>query len=115
MSTGCTLSHAEQVKKSYSNLERARELSQKTSGYSTHAIRHALTTACLENCHNQIPYPWQLDSAEAFLLGLDCTVIAGTGSGKSLPFIMPSMIFPEKILVVISSLNSLESDQVSFI
>lgn len=38
MSTGCALSHAEQVKKSYGNLERARELSRKSLDYSTQAI-----------------------------------------------------------------------------
>ncbi|KAG6369424.1 hypothetical protein JVT61DRAFT_14909 [Boletus reticuloceps] len=115
MSAARTLLHVEQVKKSYNNLDRARKLARKSSDYSTHTTRHVLTTACLEKCHNRIPYAWQLDSAEAFFLGLDCTVIAGTGSGKSLPFVMPSMICPEKILIVISPLNSLEADQVSLI
>ena len=30
-------------------------------------------------------YDWQLDVSEALLLGLDCTVIAGTGAGKTMP------------------------------
>ncbi|KAH9953315.1 hypothetical protein BC827DRAFT_1085561, partial [Russula dissimulans] len=30
-------------------------------------------------------YGWQLDICEALLLGLDCIVIAGTGSGKTMP------------------------------
>ncbi|KAG6370692.1 P-loop containing nucleoside triphosphate hydrolase protein [Boletus reticuloceps] len=106
-----TISHLEWQEWSYNNLAHARELAKKTSNYSAHDIQQALTTACLKNCQNQPPYPWQLDSAEAFLLGLDCTIVAGTGSGKSLPFVMPSMIHPDKILVVISPLNSLKSDQ----
>ncbi|KAF8141803.1 P-loop containing nucleoside triphosphate hydrolase protein [Boletus edulis] len=76
-----------------------------------HTNRYGLQETCLENCQNQPPYPWQLDSAEAFFLGLDCIIVAGTGSRKSLPFVMPSMIHPDKILVVILPLNSLESDQ----
>ncbi|KAN0091044.1 hypothetical protein V8E55_004610 [Tylopilus felleus] len=62
-------------------------------------------------CANQAPYPWQLDVA--FILGLDCTVIAGTGSGKTLPFLMPAMLHHDGILMVLSPLNSLEEDQVA--
>ena len=35
------------------------------------------------------PYPWQLDMAKAIMLGLDCIVIAGTGAGKTIPFVLP--------------------------
>ncbi|KAH9957661.1 hypothetical protein BC827DRAFT_1094794, partial [Russula dissimulans] len=37
-------------------------------------------------------YGWQLDICEALLLGLDCIAIAGTGSGKTMPFIMPLLV-----------------------
>jgi ATP-dependent helicase YprA (DUF1998 family) len=35
------------------------------------------------------PYNWQLDVTEAILLGLDSVLIAGMGSGKTMPFMMP--------------------------
>ena len=35
------------------------------------------------------PYSWQLDVTEAIFLGLDPVVIAGTGAGKTMPFMMP--------------------------
>ena len=59
------------------------------------------------------PYDWQMDVAEALILGLDCLVIAGTGAGKSMPFVMPLFAFPDKMVVIISPLNALEEDQVS--
>jgi ATP-dependent helicase YprA (DUF1998 family) len=59
-----------------------------------------------------VPYPWQVNVAEAILLGLDCIVIAGTSAGKTMPFIMPLFVQPHKIVVIISPLNSLEEDQV---
>ena len=59
-----------------------------------------------------VQYPWQVDVAEALLLGVDCTVIAGTGAGKTMPFVMPLFVETEKIMVIISPLNALEEDQV---
>ncbi|KAJ3766134.1 hypothetical protein FB446DRAFT_654236, partial [Lentinula raphanica] len=53
----------------------------------------------------------QLDTAEALLLGLDCSVIAGTGAGKTMPFVMPLLIEPTKHVIIISPLNALEEDQ----
>jgi superfamily II DNA/RNA helicase len=51
---------------------------------------------------------------EALLLGLDCVTIAGTGSRKTMPFAMPLLVdrTKKKIVLVISSLNDLEDDQV---
>ena len=106
-------SHTEAKQKSYLNLQKIRETTAQTFDYCSEATWKALSEACRDRCGNQTPYPWQLDAAEAFYLGLDCTVLAGTGSGKSLPFVMPSMIQKEKLLIVISPLNSLEEDQVS--
>lgn len=59
------------------------------------------------------PYDWQVDVAEALVLGLDCLVIAGTGAGKSMPFVMPLFALPDKMVIIISPLNALEEDQVS--
>ena len=49
------------------------------------------------------------------MLGLDCVVIAGTGSGKTMPFWMPLLLDKnrDKMVVVISPLNELEAEQVS--
>ena len=61
-------------------------------------------------------YRWQLDIGEALHLGLDAYLLAGTGSGKTLTFSMP--IFADesgkKMVIVISPLNELQRDQVSY-
>ncbi|KAI0323578.1 hypothetical protein GY45DRAFT_1209765, partial [Cubamyces sp. BRFM 1775] len=49
----------------------------------------------------KVPYEWPLDVAEALLLGLDCTMIAGTGSG-TVPFILPSFVETSKIYMIVS-------------
>lgn len=50
-------------------------------------------------------------------MGLDCVVIAGTGSGKTMPFAMPLLvdITKKKMVIVISPLNDLEEDQVNYL
>ena len=67
----------------------------------------------LKSRTGMVAYNWQLDVAEALLLGLDCSVIAGTGAGKTTPFVLPLLVETKKVVVVISPLNSLEEDQVS--
>ena len=73
----------------------------------------------VEECRRRTemtPYPEQLDLAECMLLGLDATCIAGTGWGKTLPFVLP-LFAPAakgKVVVIVSPLNSLEIDQVRF-
>ncbi|KIK92486.1 hypothetical protein PAXRUDRAFT_112598, partial [Paxillus rubicundulus Ve08.2h10] len=57
------------------------------------------------------PDPWQLECVEAFNLGIDCTVIVGTGFGKTLPFTIPALLHPDKITIVLSPLTALEEDQ----
>jgi ATP-dependent helicase YprA (DUF1998 family) len=59
-----------------------------------------------------IGYSWQLDVGEALHLGLNCFVIAGTGEGKTLPFVMP-LLHDKMDCKVISPLNALEEDQIS--
>jgi superfamily II DNA helicase RecQ len=57
---------------------------------------------------------WQVDICEAILLGLDCILIAPTGAGKTMPFIMPLLVDKtcRKMVIIISPLNELEYDQV---
>ena len=62
------------------------------------------------------PYDWQPDAAELLILGLDCVVVAGTGTGKTIPFMLPLFVHDsrDKLVLIISPLNALEMDQVSF-
>lgn len=95
------------------NLERARNHAKKEWGYRSTDTREQIRNTFQACCPGKEPHDWQLDVAEAILLGLDCTVIAGTGAGKTMPFIMP--LFAEgrkKVVVIISPLNVLEEDQV---
>ena len=88
-----------------------------SSDYSSETTRKDLVTAFKKAFHGLEPYDWQLDVTEALLLGLDCVVIAGTGSGKTMPFAMPLLVdkTKKKMVVVISPLNDLEEDQVSIL
>lgn len=104
--------HQNQARNSATNLDQARQRSAQENSYSSTATRRKLKDE-LFNCTNGLKaYEWQVDVAEAILLGLDCTVIAGTGAGKTLPFVMPLFIKPQKTVLIISPLNSLEEDQV---
>ena len=83
----------------------------RSSDYSSETTRKDLVTAAFKKAfHGLEPYDWQLDVTEALLLGLDCVVIAGTGSGKTMPFAMPLLVDKTKIkmVIVISPLNDLE-------
>ena len=105
-----------------SPLERERELSfsllsdarAKKTGYDSQATRRILSDSVTALRPEIKPYDWQVNVAEALALGLDATVIAGTGSGKTLPWAMPLLLEEnrEKICLVISPLNKLEVDHV---
>ena len=104
------------------SLERQREYSlkllsdarTKKVGYNSQATRRTLAESVTARCPAINPYDWQIDVAEAVALGLDATVIAGTGSGKTLPWALPLLLEEnrEKICLVISPLNELETDHV---
>ena len=80
---------------SYRNLENAHEAAQaaKKKNYDTHQTRMALADISWELFRNN-PYDWQLDVTVAIILGLDSIVIAGTSSGKTMPFMMPLLMDP---------------------
>ncbi|KAF8807500.1 hypothetical protein BYT27DRAFT_7099682, partial [Phlegmacium glaucopus] len=56
---------------------------------------------------------WQADVAEAVLLGLDSFLIAGTGAGKTTPFMM-LLLLDTKKATVISPLTIFQTDRSVF-
>ena len=56
------------------------------------ATRHTLSIAVTTLYPAITPYDWQVNLAEGLILGLDATVIAGTGSGKPPPWAMPLLL-----------------------
>ncbi|KAF6755179.1 P-loop containing nucleoside triphosphate hydrolase protein [Ephemerocybe angulata] len=103
--------HAQVYETSYTNLKTAREEKEK-EGYVSRETRDAMEeTFCAR--FGKIPYAWQLDVAEALLLGLNCVVIAGTGCGKTIPFMLPLLNDRSKKAVIISPLKVLQEDQAS--
>ncbi|KAL6302952.1 hypothetical protein BKA93DRAFT_706632, partial [Sparassis latifolia] len=59
-------------------LQTAREEASKLRGYDSHACHRRLIERFRE-ANNKFPYGWQIDVGEALVLGLDYSVIAGTG------------------------------------
>ncbi|KAJ3501241.1 hypothetical protein NLJ89_g9430 [Agrocybe chaxingu] len=108
--TPAMTAHARAKAPSYRILNNARQKAAETSGCDSAATRISLTEVTRRRSGDN-PYEWQLDMSEAVLLGLDTIVIAGTGSGKTLPFVMPSMLDKKKKAIVISPLKTLEEDQ----
>ncbi|GLB41684.1 putative P-loop containing nucleoside triphosphate hydrolase protein [Lyophyllum shimeji] len=103
--------HLQQVARSTANLEKAREGAKAARGYCSATTRAKLSEEFSARMNQRRPYDWQVDVAEALILGLDCTVIAGTGAGKTMPFVMPLFVEPKKVVIIISPLNALEEDQ----
>ena len=95
-------------------LQAARDEALRSRQYSSERTRNDLVIAFKNAFKGLEPYQWQLDITEGLLLGLDCVAIAGTGSGKMMPFAMPLLVDKTKkrMVIVISPLNDLEEDQV---
>ena len=105
-------SHDRETARSYRVLEKARQKAFKKDSYNSQFTRHRLIELFRERFDGGEPWPWQLDVTEANILGLDSLVIAGTGAGKTIPFMMPLMLDPTKKALVISPLKILQADQV---
>ena len=105
-------SHEREQEKAAELLQDACDKAFKTRGYNFIETRRKLVAEFRVRNDNKEPYEWQIDVSEALILGLDCTVIASTGAGKTMPFAMPLFIETEKMMIVISPLNALEEDQV---
>ncbi|KAJ3974830.1 P-loop containing nucleoside triphosphate hydrolase protein [Lentinula raphanica] len=103
--------HERDYERSKKKLEIARLEASRRNGYNSTTTRAILRAEFTRITGGLAAYPWQLDTAEALLLGLDWSVIAGTGAGKTMPFVMPLLIEPTKRVIIISPLNALEEDQ----
>ena len=103
--------HFEQQARSYANLAAARKRSANKSGYNSAATRERVKSVFSQRFGHSAR-EWQLDVTEAILLGLNSIVIAGTGAGKTIPFMMPLMLDRVKKAIIISPLKILQADQV---
>lgn len=101
----------------YSVFRAKRRAAMKSRKYCSEETRQRMADGFRDACDGKEPYTWQLDAAEAVLLGLDCLVVAGTGAGKTYPFVMPLLAdsTKSKKVIIISPLNDLEADQVRHI
>ena len=97
----------------YKNLQRAWEEAARKSGYNSSKTRSELISIFCNRFRHD-PYEWQLDVTEAVLLGLDSVVIAGTGAGKTMPFMMPLLLDDKKKVIIVSPLKILQADQVQY-
>jgi bloom syndrome protein len=97
--------------RSYKNLQKARDEAAQKNGYHSETTRGSLRSIFRERFGHD-PHEWQLDVAEAILLGLDSVVIAGTGAGKTMPFMMPLLLDKKKKVIIVSPLKVLQADQV---
>jgi ATP-dependent helicase YprA (DUF1998 family) len=94
----------------YNLLEEAR---YRQEHYDAAATRARMSNACLE-ISGCTPYEWQLDVGEAISLSTNVTVIAPTGAGKTIPFVLPLLLDNTDggMVLIISPLKELQSDQV---
>jgi len=95
-------------------LNSSRDLAKVSRGYDSEKTRATICRKFRDTLEGKEPYTWQINVCEALLLGLDCVVIAPTGAGKTMPFIMPLLVDEtcRKMVIIISPLNELEYDQV---
>jgi len=85
--------HFQTQTRSYKNLDNTCKLAAKSSNYDSAATRARVTTLFQERFEAPpCDWQWQLDVTEAILLGLDSVVMAGTGAGKTMPFMMPLLL-----------------------
>ncbi|KAG8699035.1 hypothetical protein FRC08_005541 [Ceratobasidium sp. 394] len=57
------------------------------------------------------PFDWQLEMAVALCKGQDVLCLSPTGSGKTLPFVMPCFVDPRTLVWIVSPLNYIEQQQ----
>jgi superfamily II DNA helicase RecQ len=99
----------------YNTLEQARRKASEDINYDSKTVLEHIINEFKQIFEGRAPYDWQVDITDAVLLELDTTVIAGTGSGKTIPFILPLTAKERrnKMVLIISPLKELQKDQVS--
>ena len=94
--------HFQTQTRSYKNIDNARKIAAKRSNYDSAATRarlHELPHFFKSALEPHLATSWM---TEAILLGLDSVVIAGTGAGKTMPFMMPLLLDESKKSIIIS-------------
>ncbi|KAJ7729256.1 P-loop containing nucleoside triphosphate hydrolase protein [Mycena maculata] len=104
-------SHRCDAAKATALLQKARKEARKSRNYQSAPTRAKIRTDFRERNKGMDAHKWQVDFGKALHLGLDCTMIAGTGMGKTMPFVMPLFVELDKMIIIISPLNALEVDQ----
>jgi ATP-dependent helicase YprA (DUF1998 family) len=61
------------------------------------------------------PRDFQVDTAVALHKRRDVVLVAGTGFGKTLAFVMPCFLWKRNVAVILAPLNALQEEQASFI
>ncbi|KAF8128060.1 hypothetical protein K438DRAFT_1446281, partial [Mycena galopus ATCC 62051] len=69
----------------------ARQKARRKRQYDSANTRRDLARLFQEQ-EGKTAYEWQIDVSEALILGLDAVVVAGTGAGKTIPFMMPVLL-----------------------
>jgi len=107
-----TFSQTPEHIRSYKNLESAIQNASgsETQQYDSLATRTRIRRV-FQDRFGSSAHEWQVDVTEAILLGLDSFVIAGTGAGKTMPFMMPLLLDPKSKCIIISPLKVLQEDQ----
>ena len=110
-----TTSHEEVRQRSLRVLQSARQFHAKKSGYNSDKTRNEMASLFRARSGGTSPYIWQLDVAEGIHLGVGGLTIAVTGSGKTIPYMLPLLLAENsaKVLVVISPLKALQREQVN--
>jgi superfamily II helicase len=82
--------------------------------YSSSTVREIMKTKTQAHCNGKTPKWYQLDSGEAFLLGMDVVLVSATGSGKTLAFLQSLLADTTKKskLIIMLPLNELQYDMV---
>lgn len=93
-------SHEDIRLRSEAHLQKARDAAQKKRSYNSEDTWKSLHNLFYAHFGSK-PYDWQLDVTEALLLGLDSVVIASTGSGKTMPFMLPLLLHPKKLFLIL--------------
>ena len=101
---------------SYKEIQKARKEATEDQEikYNSQTSRARMTSELSTRSNGMIPRFYQLDCAEAFLLGMDTGLICATWSGKTEAFVLPLLAYPQgkSMLLVVSTLRALQADQV---